>query len=157
MTTRPALIPDMTWKGVGLNATQKDLTRKGKFPNYKFPGLLLKNLRNGMYELLCEFGKWLWNCGEFFVILESLWFFLEIALIFLEIALIWLYEGDFGDLLEILGIGLKIGRPKRMTCFRMPSQETHSARVWQGCLGPEVCITCVCCLHSGPVMLVWCW
>ena len=154
MATRPALIPDMAWKGAGLNATQKDLTRKGKFPNYKFPGLLLKNLRN---ELLCEFGKWLWNRGEFFVILESLWVFLEIALIFLEIALIWLYEGDFGDLLEILGIGLKIGRPKRMTCFRMPSQETHSARVWQGCLGPEVCITCVCCLHSGPVMLVWCW
>ena len=90
MATRPALIPDMTWKGVGLNATQKDLTRKGKFPNYKFPGLLLKNLRNGMYELLCEFGKWLWDCGEFFVILESLWFFLEIALIFLEIALIFL-------------------------------------------------------------------
>ena len=76
MATRPVLIPDMTWKGVGPNATQKDLKRKGKFPNYKSPGLLLKNLRNGMYGLLCEFGKWLWNCGEtFFVIVESLWFF----------------------------------------------------------------------------------
>ena len=167
MATRPVLIPDVTWKGVGPNATQKDLKRKGKFPNYKSPGLLLKNLRNGMYGLLCEFGKWLWNCGEtIFVIVESLWFSWEIALILLEIALgnsgsalIWIYEGDIGELLEILGICLKIGnsRPKRMTCFRMPSQETHSARVWQGCLGPEVYITCVCCPHSGPVMLVWCW
>ena len=85
----------------------------------------------------------LWRMfGDFGIALN----FLEIALNFLEIALIWLYEGDFGDLLEILGICLKIRRPKRMTCFRMPSQETHSARVWQGCLGPEVYITCVCCL-----------
>ena len=136
--------------------TQKDLTRNGKFPNYKFPGLLLKNLRNGMHGLLCEFGKWLWNCGETF-----LWFwkrsdFEEIALGNSGIALTCLYEG------EILGTFWKSSafgnlHPKRMTCFRMTSQETHSARVWQGCLGPEVYITCVCCPHSGPVMLVWCW
>ena len=76
MATRPVLIPDVTWKGVGPNATQKDLKRKGKFPNYTSPGLLLKNLRNGMCGLLFEFGKWLWNCGEFFfVIVESLWIF----------------------------------------------------------------------------------
>ena len=119
------------------------------------------SLVNGS-ETVANFFLWLWNRSDFF---------LEIALIFFEIALgnsgtalIWMYEGDIGELLEILGICLKLdnSRPKRMTCSRMPSQETHSARVRQGCLGPEVYITCVCCPHSGPVMLVctsaWtCW
>ena len=78
MATRPVLIPDVTWKGVGPNATQKDLKRKGKFPNYKSPGLLLKNLRNGMCgvdccvslvigsETVANFFLWLWNRSDFF-------------------------------------------------------------------------------------------
>ena len=35
MATSPGLIPDMTWKGAGPNATQKDLERKGKFLSFQ--------------------------------------------------------------------------------------------------------------------------
>ena len=88
-----------------------------------------------------EFGKWLWNCGEFFfVIVESLWIFLEIALIFLEIALgnfrkslwFWLYEGDIGELLEILGICLKNWETRVRNGWHASGchpKKTHSARV----------------------------
>ena len=156
-------LPDMTWKGVGPNATQRDLKRNSKFPNYKSPGLLLKNFRNGMYGLLCEFGKWLWTVAKMFVILE---FLLRNSSDFVrnrsgqfrnrsDLTFWRRHWGASWNPWNLYEIGNP--RPKRMTCFWMPSQETHSARVWQGCLGPEMYITCVCCPHSGPVMLVWCW